>query len=1248
MKNKIYTMVKIFNKDEKKRVFISSRFVKSNIHSQRNKIKKFSLNFFTWRFLYYKFDIFKFKKPFVFLSFVFIFLTSFFILKNFISQKNDSELKTDVFVMGGSLGGTISAIEASRNGSSVVLVEELDWLGGQISSQGVSAIDSSSHIYVKSGIYQELSQRIKKYYGLDLNQRGPGNATVGDPSFEPVVGARIIESMARESGVRIFKEHKILKINKKNNRISKVTIKNIKTGKIKNIYPKVVIDGTELGEGMKMAGVSYNLGFDKFEQTGEENAMRQNFFDEFIKEFGNRVQSITYPYALYDRVESGIVLDDKNNPSVKTGCQEIEKDGAWFKFVSKSKNEEKCFISWDLRIFSPDNYFINGKFFEIENEKNIDISIKNSEKNVFSYNNKVDSKNFNFVSVFLEEGRYQVELSFSGKTEFDILEVEKEFLNESGIYNFDEKKLIDNNFEDSEWKKLNNVIGFYGQDYMFQRTDDKNKSAYEWNFSVSESGDYNIYANWPNDSNMTDTAVYRLFSQKPKTEILRTEVSQNHDPVKWKFLGEVSLKKGNYTLTLENSTILTKIMADAIYIEPKTENSFVDLIKCNELECSFFAKKAGNYDVFLKTDKNNFDHLSIKTDLESLNLSKSKNIETYNFISTIFLENGENLKIRQKELSFSEIVLVYRPNYDSMIFNSKNRISEKSFDWEFFNEYPARYEIIVKNPSNKNLNLSIFTNNDKLNFKNLKNKKEKIFTGFLKRGPIKFSSSSNSEIFMREIPFDNYNRNFFMSGNIGLIGSNENLVAENQLSWSNFRHRKILDFEDLKFSDVEFLKNLPFETLGVSQINAGFNDYSDVLVENLEDDEKQKEMFERAKEHSLNSYFWIRNDLSTAHKEILGCNFPNFSGDCNPKRLVLVTEIMDTDFGVSKFPYIREGRRLNVKNPVSENDFARYYLKCENCSVQKCDALQSVFNLESIKTRERTECILKNSNASSFSDSFGVGHYSFDTHPYINFEDRNFGKFKEFLLKIRKNKISEKNPDGFFPTSTNPAEIPLSSMVTDELDFFIVGSKNIGLTQLANASYRVHPTEAHIGSIAGFVASFSAKNNIDPKKILKDEKLLSKLQEKFVSNGKYIAPLEDLVFSEKDKSYFVSANMMFVKGFYDGTSRVENGSIGLGIFIKPNESTTIRTLIDFVQKFYGDSGKKLTCSSDCDNLINWGFYLKSVNDAISFSKSDKYEDLVRDFEKRFNKKIVFNKNTFVSNKEFLEVSWLVAKKEFYS
>src|SRR5438876_2825634 len=116
----------------------------------------------------------------------------------------DRELECEVLVAGGGMGGVAAALAAARAGRSVLLTEETDWLGGQMTAQGVSALDEHRFIETFGGTasYLALRQTIREIYrseyGLaeDIAEPlNPGNGWVSRLCFEPAAGVRAIEAL---------------------------------------------------------------------------------------------------------------------------------------------------------------------------------------------------------------------------------------------------------------------------------------------------------------------------------------------------------------------------------------------------------------------------------------------------------------------------------------------------------------------------------------------------------------------------------------------------------------------------------------------------------------------------------------------------------------------------------------------------------------------------------------------------------------------------------------------------------------------------------------------------------------------------------------------------------------------------------------------------------------------------------------------------------------------------------------------
>ena len=52
-------------------------------------------------------------------------------------KRRGNELAADLVIIGGGLGGCAAALAAARNGLRVIMTEETDWIGGQLTAQAV-------------------------------------------------------------------------------------------------------------------------------------------------------------------------------------------------------------------------------------------------------------------------------------------------------------------------------------------------------------------------------------------------------------------------------------------------------------------------------------------------------------------------------------------------------------------------------------------------------------------------------------------------------------------------------------------------------------------------------------------------------------------------------------------------------------------------------------------------------------------------------------------------------------------------------------------------------------------------------------------------------------------------------------------------------------------------------------------------------------------------------------------------------
>ena len=159
----------------------------------------------------------------------------------------------DLIIAGGGTGGTAAAIQASRLGVSVLIVEPTSMLGGQATAAGVSTMDDMSRI--ESGIYKEFIDRVKNYYSAMKKSINTPYWKEHGKAFEPSVGDKILKEMISETSVDILFHSNILEVNNEKKSVKVQTPENIREFNF-----KILIDATEYGDILPMAGARYRSG----------------------------------------------------------------------------------------------------------------------------------------------------------------------------------------------------------------------------------------------------------------------------------------------------------------------------------------------------------------------------------------------------------------------------------------------------------------------------------------------------------------------------------------------------------------------------------------------------------------------------------------------------------------------------------------------------------------------------------------------------------------------------------------------------------------------------------------------------------------------------------------------------------------------------------------------------------------------------------------------------------------------------
>ena len=180
----------------------------------------------------------------------------------FISCDDSSEF--DVVIVGGGAGGTSAAIQSARNGAKTLLIEETNWLGGMLTSAGVSAIDGNYKL--PSGFWGEFKDSLVSHYGsLEALKTG----WVSNVLFEPKVGNEILKSIAQnEKNLKILYSTSTQSVSKHDGNIFNYQIKTSEG----TFFSKILIDGTELGDLLPMIDDDYDVGMDSNEMYDENIA----------------------------------------------------------------------------------------------------------------------------------------------------------------------------------------------------------------------------------------------------------------------------------------------------------------------------------------------------------------------------------------------------------------------------------------------------------------------------------------------------------------------------------------------------------------------------------------------------------------------------------------------------------------------------------------------------------------------------------------------------------------------------------------------------------------------------------------------------------------------------------------------------------------------------------------------------------------------------------------------------------------
>ncbi len=197
-----------------------------------------------------------------------------------------SERHADLIIVGGGLGGISACLAALGRGHRVILVEALDWLGGQLTAQGVPP---DEHPWIEqfsaSQTYARLRHAIREHYRrhmpLTAQARAqmllnPGQGNVSSLCHEPRVAAAVLDAWLApyeaEGRLTVLREHRITAAEVAGDRVLALRCVDRHTGLASHLQARMFVDATETGDLLPLVGAEQVYGAESRAITGELHA----------------------------------------------------------------------------------------------------------------------------------------------------------------------------------------------------------------------------------------------------------------------------------------------------------------------------------------------------------------------------------------------------------------------------------------------------------------------------------------------------------------------------------------------------------------------------------------------------------------------------------------------------------------------------------------------------------------------------------------------------------------------------------------------------------------------------------------------------------------------------------------------------------------------------------------------------------------------------------------------------------------
>jgi hypothetical protein len=231
---------------------------------------------------------------------------------------------------------------------------------------------------------------------------------------------------------------------------------------------------------------------------------------------------------------------------------------------------------------------------------------------------------------------------------------------------------------------------------------------------------------------------------------------------------------------------------------------------------------------------------------------------------------------------------------------------------------------------------------------------------------------------------------------------------------------------------------------------------------------------------------------------------------------------MGTVHGLSKYPYMREARRIigrpaygypegftvweiDISRRDYKEDFYRQTLSPEMYRNLRT-ALAGREALSIVSGQKQPDEVMRRTRSSIYPDSVGIGHYAIDFHPCMTQSPPEAPNNTE--------REGERQGGG----QAYPFQIPLRAMIPQKIDNMLVAGKSIATSHIAAAAYRVHSFEWSSGAAAGTTAAFALETGTAPYQLTdqlpQQEPQLRVLRQRLENTGNPTAFPDTSIFNE--------------------------------------------------------------------------------------------------------------------------------------